>query len=153
MVAEVGELTVRALAPADIDRLVAMDRRITGRNRRVWYEGKLSRALAPSDIRISLGAESDGMLVGALLGSLQYGEFGRPEPTAVLDTILVDPGFSGRGVGTAMLDQLLVNLRALSIERIRTEVGWTEQDLVMFLARRGFSPVPRLVLERAVGIE
>jgi GNAT superfamily N-acetyltransferase len=150
MVAEEGELIVRTLAPGDLDRLVAMDRQITGRNRRVWYEGKLTRALAQADIRISLGAEARGLLVGGLLGSLQYGEFGCPEPTAILDTILVDRSFSGRGIGTAMLDQLLVNLRGLGIERLRTEVGWDEQDLVRFLGRRGFCPVPRLVLERGV---
>lgn len=42
------------------------------------------------------------------------------------------------------------DLAALRIERVRTEVGWNEQELVGFLGRAGFAPVPRLVLERAV---
>jgi len=81
-------LIVRTLTAADAPRLVRIDQALTGRNRKEWYEGKLKRALLDSDIRISLGAERDGVLVGAVLGSLHYGEFGIPEPIAVLDTVL-----------------------------------------------------------------
>lgn len=143
-------VTIRLLAPHDLPRLVRMDQQITGRNRSLWYERKLRRALAETDIGISLGAEDDGVLVGALLGSLLYGEFGQPEPVALLDTILVDGAFAARGIGTAMLDQLLRNLHALGIDRLRTEVGWEEHDLARFLAHRGFAPLPRLVLEMEV---
>ncbi len=101
-------------------------------------------------MRISLGAEIDGVLVGALLGSVHYGEFGQPEPVAILDTVLVDPAFARRGVATAMLRQLLRNLSALRIEHLRTEVAWDEVDLAAFFARSGFVPVPRLVLELRV---
>ena len=69
---------VRTLQPEDAPRLVRMDQAITGRNRTAWYEGKLKRALEESDLKISLGAEVDGCLVGAVLGSLHYGEFGQP---------------------------------------------------------------------------
>ena len=138
---------VRSLRRDDLARLVRMDQAITGRNRSTWYEGKLQRAMTESDVKISLGAEVDGTLVGAVLGSLHYGEFGLPEPIAVLDTILVDPSQARHGVGTALLDQLVKNLSALGIERLRTEVAWDEHDLNRFLASRGFSPAPRLVLE------
>ena len=140
-------VVVRSLRQEDAARLVRMDQVITGRNRSSWYEGKLKRALADSDLNISLGAEVDGCLVGAVLGSLHYGEFGQPEPIAVLDTILVDPGHSREGIGTALLDQFARNLGALGIERLRTEVAWDEHDLNQFLGRRGFAPSPRLVLE------
>lgn len=101
-------------------------------------------------MRISLGAEIDGTLVGAILGSVQSGEFGQLQPVAILDTILVDPAFERRRVGDTMLAHLLRNLSALRIESIRTEVGWNEQALIRFLAKEGFAPAPRLVLERAV---
>jgi GNAT superfamily N-acetyltransferase len=144
---EPENILVRSLRQEDAPRLVRMDHAITGRNRTAWYEGKLKRALEESDLRISLGAEVDGCLVGAVLGSLHYGEFGLPEPIAVLDTILVDPGHGRQGVGTALLDQLVKNLRALGIERLRTEVAWDEHALNRFLGHLGFAPAPRLVLE------
>jgi GNAT superfamily N-acetyltransferase len=142
------DILVRRLSSDDAPRLVKIDRAITGRNRTAWYEGKLKRALEESDVCVSLGAEVEGLLVGAVLGSLHYGEFGLPEPIAVLDTILVDSDSAGRGVGTALLDQLVQNLRALGIERLRTEVAWDEHALNRFLGCHGFSPAPRLVLER-----
>ncbi|MGH9369866.1 MAG: GNAT family N-acetyltransferase [Thermoanaerobaculia bacterium] len=141
------DILVRRLRSDDAPRLTKIDRAITGRNRAAWYEGKLKRALEDSDVCVSLGAEAEGRLVGAVLGSLHYGEFGLPQPIAVLDTILVEPDSVGRGVGTALLDQLVQNLRALGIERLRTEVAWDEHALNRFLGRRGFKPAPRLVLE------
>lgn len=140
-------VTVRLLRLNDAPRLVRMDQALTGRNRTAWYEGKLKRALEESDLQVSLGAEVDGCLVGAVLGSLHYGEFGQPEPIAVLDTILVDPGFARRGVGSALLENLTRNLRALGIDRLRTEVAWHEHELSRFLGQHGFVPAPRLVLE------
>ena len=141
---------IRALRGEDVGRLVRMDEQITGRNRRAWYQGAVERALAGSDLKISLGAEVDETLVGAVLGSLQYGEFGVPEPVAVLDTILVDRGFQGRGIATEILIQLMKNLQALGIERLRTEVAWNEHELAGFLDKNGFAPAARLVLERSL---
>jgi len=140
-------VVVRSLGLDDLTALVRIDKQITGRSRQKWYEGKLQRALRDSDVQISLGAERDGMLVGALLGSLHYGEFGQPEPIAVLDTVLVDRACSGQGIATALLAQMVKNLQALRIERLRTEVSWDDQELMAFFRRKGFKPVPRYVLE------
>jgi predicted N-acetyltransferase YhbS len=146
-------VVVRALRRADAPRLARMDQAITGRNRGAWYEGKLKRALEESDLNVSLGAELEGHLVGAVLGSLHYGEFGQPEPIAILDTILVDPGYARRGVGSALLAQLTRNLAALGIERLRTEVAWDEHELNRFLGHEGFAPAGRLVLEMRLAPE
>lgn len=143
-------ILVRTLKAGDLERLVRMDQAWGGKNRSSYLQGKLDRALA-ADVRISLGAEVDGTLVGAVLGQVHYGEFGQAVPVAILDTLLVDRKSVRHGVGRAMLEQLMKNLAALHIERIRTEVGWNEQQLIAFLAAAGFSPVPRLVLEREVG--
>lgn len=142
-------VVVRTLTKDDLDRLVRMDQQHSGRNRSRFLAGKLERALG-SDVRISLGAVVDGALVGAVMGTVHYGEFGLAEPIAILDTLLVDRGQQRRGIGRAMLDQLMKNLAALRIERVRTEVGWNEQPLIGFLAAAGFAPAPRLVLERGV---
>lgn len=147
MESEENGLTLRALRPSDAPRLIRMDEQIVGRNRTVWYERKLKRAFEESDVNVSIGAEVGGVLVGAMLGSVQYGEFGVPERVAVLDTILVDEGHQGRGIGTAMLEQFCLNLSRLGIDRIRTEVGWNEA-LGTFLGLHGFALAPRLVLER-----
>lgn len=144
------DAVIRTLRADDLDRLVRMDHAWVGRSRREWLHAKLDRALRESSVAISLGAESDGILVGALMGAVHFGEYGLAEPVAILDTILVDRAFTGRGYAQAMMEQLLRNLHGLRIERLRTEVDWDDHDLVGFLARQGFMPVPRLVLERAI---
>jgi GNAT superfamily N-acetyltransferase len=141
---------IRTLSRGDLDRVVTMDAQHTGRRRLAWFEARLARALDASAVRVSLAAEVDGTLVGAVLGEVQYGEYGVAEPVAVLDTILVDRAFSGQGVGAALVEQLVRNLRGLNIERIRTEVAWDQQHLLSFLAHQGFSPAQRLVLERPI---
>ncbi len=140
-------VTIRTLTREDTPRLARMDQEIGGRSRQTWYEKKVEQAMKDTDIVISLGAEVDGMLVGALMGSVRFGEFGIPEPVAVLDTILVDRRFRGQNVASRMMDQLLKNLRGLRVSRLRTEVGWDELELIGFFKNVGFVPAPRLVLE------
>lgn len=137
---------VRDLRPEDLDAVVRIDAQRSGRSRREYYQRKLEEARAARP-RISLAAELDGHLVGFLLGRLYYGEFGLPEPTAMIDSLGVDPACAGKQVGRALMSQLRQNLRALSIESIRTEVEWDAHDLLAFLARQGFRPAPRLCLE------
>ena len=67
-------------------------------------------ALHESDVRVSLVAEQDGRPVGFIMARVDFGEFGRFEPTAVMDTIGVDPDYRDRGIGRALLSQLLINL-------------------------------------------
>ena len=54
----------------------------------------------------------EGQFAGFLMARVDFGEFGRTEPTAVLDTIGVDPDYTRQHVGRALLEQLLLNLRS-----------------------------------------
>lgn len=143
-------VSVRDLRAADLDAMVRIDARIGGRSRREYYQRKLEEATRDTGLRISLAAETEGTFAGFLLARLYYGEFGVPEPLAIVDTIGVDPELRGRHVGAALFSQLETNLRAVGIERIRTEVDWDRFELLGFLAARGFRPAPSLVLEKAI---
>jgi GNAT superfamily N-acetyltransferase len=143
-------IPVRGMKQADLDRLVQIDSRITGRNRRGYFERKVDEALHESDVRVSLVAEVDGEPAGFIMARVDFGAFGRVEPVAVLDTIGVDPDRRGSGVGRALLSQLLINLATLRVERIRTELGWNEHDLLQFLDACGFRPAQTLCLQHAI---
>ena len=112
---------------------------------------EIAEATRETGIRISLLAQTDGCTAGFLLGRLYYGEFGLPEPVAIVDSIGVDPGFQGRHVGRALLHQLETNLRAIGIEAVQTQVEWRQGGLLSFLAAGGFQPVPTLTLEKRLG--
>lgn len=138
---------VRTLTSDDLEALARIDRKVAGRPRREYLSRKLANSLRDSTLCISLAAVVDGEVAGFLMGSLYYGEFGLPEPVAILDTLEVDPDLRHRRVGSALLRQLLLNLRGLGIERVQTEVDWRQHDLLAFFARSGFAPAPRFCLE------
>jgi len=141
-------IPVRSMAEGDLRALVAIDRRITGRDRTGYFERKMADALTESDVRVSLVAELDGVPVGFIMARVDLGEFGRVETTAVIDTIGVDPDYRNRGVGRALLSQLLANLGTLRVDTVRTEVDWRDRDLLGYLDRSGFLPSQQLCFDQ-----
>ncbi|HEX5091240.1 MAG TPA: GNAT family N-acetyltransferase [Burkholderiales bacterium] len=139
---------LRALSARDLDDVVRIDREVTGRDRHAYMQQALDEALRESGARISLAALVDGALAGFLMARADLGDFGRTEPVAVLDTIGVAPGLGRRGVGRALLGQLLANLTTLRIERVETVVDAGAQDLLGFFERAGFVPAQRLAFVR-----
>lgn len=146
---QLHDILVRELRPEDLKTVVKIDELRFGRSRGEYYQRKFEEAREATP-RISLAAEVDGSVVGFMLGRLYYGEFGMPEPTAVLDSLGVHPSFAGRHVGRALMSQLIQNMSALGVDTIRTEVDWDAHDLVAFLAKQGFEPAPRLCLDLTV---
>ena len=138
----------RSLEQRDLAALVRIDRRITGREHAAFYERKLDQALHESGIRVSLVAEIDRQVVGFVMARVDFGEFDRTEPTAVLDSIGVDPGFGHRLVGSALLSQLLGNLATLRCETIHTEIDANHYDLARFLTRYAFKPAQALAFAK-----
>jgi len=141
------DVIVRGLRPEDFDAVVALDARNTGRRREEYFKVKLSQNLKETGIKVSLAAEIEGIFVGFLLARVYYGEFGSLEAVAVLDTLDVHPDFRRRGVGSALVDQLRVNLAGLGVDRLRTEVDWNDLELIGFFHRKGFRPAARLCLD------
>ena len=143
--------TVRSLEAKDVEAIVALDARIVGRRRDGYLRPKLAEALKDVGIRASLVVEHDGRPAGFLLAKVWYGEFGELDPVAVLDTIGVDPLLRAHGLATEMLDQLRMNLAALGIRTLLTEVSWKNPELLTFFHREGFVPAQRLCLEADPG--
>ena len=145
---ETDEVHVRTLRAADLEAVIRIDAHHTGITRREFYKMRLDRTLEDSSVHLSVVAEADDMVVGFAMVSFFHGEFGQPEPSAVLDAIGVHPEYAGKHVGRALLRQLTMNLRALHVDVLRTEVAWDEFDLLEFLARSGFRPAARVSLEQ-----
>jgi len=141
-------IPVRSMNANDLAALVEIDRRITGGERVKYFERKLADALTDSDVRVSLVAELDGVPVGFVMARVDLGEFGRVDTTAVLDTIGVHPDYQNRGVGRALISQLLTNLGTLRVENVRTEVDWNDRELLAYLDRCGFRPSQQLCFDR-----
>lgn len=141
---------VRTLEEKDLDAVVRIDASQMGRTRTEFYRDKVHAALTDSRLHTSLVGELDGLTVGFLMARLHYGEFGRPEPTAVIEAMGVHRDFRGKRVGSALVRSFMMNARALGVERVQTEVGWNQLELLRLLDGQGFAPCGRIVLERSL---
>lgn len=146
-VLETDEICVRSMREDDLNAIVAIDAAASGRRRPRYFEVMLHRAIAQTGVQISLVAEVDQRVVGFVIGSVYYGEYGVMEPSASIDAISVDPASRGKKIGKALMRQLRLNLGALRITTLRTEVSWDNFELLAFFRSQGFTPSRRLCLE------
>ncbi|MFQ5535449.1 MAG: GNAT family N-acetyltransferase [Sphingomonadales bacterium] len=141
-------IAVRSLREDDLAAMVKIAAKVTGQDQTAYLTRKLADALNESGVRVSLVAELDEHVVGYVMARVDFGDFGKTEPEAVIDTLGVDPDYGNQEVGTALLSQLLVNLQSLRIEHVRTEIRWNQFDLLSFLEHNGFMPSQVLALSR-----
>ncbi len=141
------DVLVRDLRPDDLERVIGIDARNVGRRREEYLRLKLREDLTETGVKVSLAAEIDGCFCGFLLARVYYGEFGVLEPVTVLDTLGVHPDLQRRGVGAALLRQLRMNLSALGVSTVRTEVSWQDGALLAFFRHEGFRPSDRICLD------
>ena len=143
-------VTVRPIKWEDLAAVDRIDVKCTGLDRSAYCAAKFREVLDESGIRVSMVAEDDGVVTGFIMARVDFGEFGRVEKAAVIDTIGVHPAYGGSGVGHALLSQLLINLSALQVKTVRTRVEHDYFALWNFLTRRGFKHSQRLLLTKKV---
>jgi GNAT superfamily N-acetyltransferase len=143
------ETRLRPLRPEDFEAVVEIDRRITGRSRRLFFEKRLEAALADSSGFVSVALEDGtGKLIGYSIARVQSGEFGDDRRVALLDVIGVDPDSRKHRHGTRLLEALTDYARKCGADELRTQVDWRDGELIHFFATSGFVLAPSQVLER-----
>jgi GNAT superfamily N-acetyltransferase len=145
-----GALRMRPLAGEDLAAVTAIDKAVSGRSRRGFFEKRLKHIAREPAAFVALAADRDGKLVGFVIARLYEGEFGGEAPEAALDAIGVAAEARRTGVGRALIGGMAAAMRIHGIKEIGTQVDWADTELAGFFARMGFAPAPRLVLERPV---
>lgn len=140
--------SMRVMKREDLDAVVAIDRMVSGQERREYYQRKIETTVNnPHNINSSLVAESDGRIVGFIMGDVYFGEYGIPETTATIDTLGVHPEFQKHGVATDLIDQFVTNMKGVGVRKIYTLVNWDDFALEGFFSRHKFVPSKRINLE------
>ncbi len=142
---------LRALKPEDLESVIEIDRRITGRSRRGFFEKRLQAAQSGAESFIVMATEDEGTLTGYAIARVQGGEFGDERPVAILDSVGVDPDRQHAGLGALLMDGIARAMKKLGVRELRTQVNWTDQALIRFFAANGFTVTSRIVLERPAG--
>jgi len=144
-----AESRLRPLKPEDFEAVVDIDRRITGRPRRLFFQKRLEAALADVGGFIAVASEdAKGRLIGFSIARVQSGEFGDDRHVAVIDVIAVDPDSRKHGQGALLLEEITRYARKRGIDELRTQVDWGEGGLIEFFGASGFVLAPSQVLER-----
>jgi len=139
-------IVVRALRMDDVEAIIDIDAAGSKRRRPLYFRSIFERT-SYSPMQVSLVAEVEGVVAGYLLASVYYGEYGIAEPTASIDAIGVRPDLRRQHVAHELMEQLRSNLAALGVTTFRTEVSWTNFELLGFFRNEGFAPAARLCLE------
>ncbi len=142
------KIPCRSLTQEDLAAIIKIDRKIMGFDRTSYYDRKMEEILTESGIRVSLVAECDDHVVGFIMVRVDFGEFGRAEPSAIMDSLGVDPAYAHNNVGSALMSQLMANLAVLRTDEVRTEVDASQLALTGFLQSNGFEPAQSLSLSK-----
>jgi len=142
---------VRRLGVDDVEGVIAIDRAHSGRNRRLFFEKLLAEAKARPDDFVCIGIHRSGAPRGFAIARILRGEFGRESAVAVLDAVGVELQSQERGIGHALMGELIENLRAIGVGSLQSMADWTNHDLLRFFDASGFTLASRLSLERSVG--
>lgn len=133
-----AQLQIRLLEAKDVEPICRIDAELSGTDRGELLKKRLSRALMPGRVNISLVAVDDGQVVGFVLGDVVVGDYGSVDAMANLDTIGVRKAFQHKGVALQLLQAFANNLRALRVEHVHTQVGVQDWELLRFFGRVGF---------------
>jgi GNAT superfamily N-acetyltransferase len=148
MSADKNTATTRPVTTADLDTIVALDRKVTGQSRRGFYEKRLAAQGRDPRAFASLAIQAEGRLAGFVFAQILDGEFGGKEPIAVLDALCVDPDARGGHLGRQLMAALERQLAGHGVRELQTQADWTAHELIRFFGASGFELAPRLVLER-----
>jgi ribosomal protein S18 acetylase RimI-like enzyme len=140
--------TIRRLTSGDLDRVVEIDRGVSGQSRRGFFENRLAASLNEPGAFISLAYIENGVVEGHALAHMLDGEFVISKRVAVLDTIGTSQSVRGHGGAHALVKELQLAARASGAHALRTQAVWSNESMMHFLAAVGFKLGTRIVLDR-----
>ena len=137
---------VRKMKEKDLDDVVAIDTKVLGKSR--WDYWLMKMTLAEQRLpTASLVAETDGKVVGFILGDASGYEYDVPENIGWIDTIGVDPAYQKQGIARMLMNEMIVNLKKVGVDTVYTMVNWRDWNLLKFFDAFGYKKGPLINLE------
>jgi predicted N-acetyltransferase YhbS len=130
----------------DVNAISEIDNRVLGSRRRDYWSMKVETAHARSPVPPFV-AESDGHVVGFIMGTASGWEYGVPETVGWIDTIGVHPEYQRQGVARLLVDEMISHMRKVGVKRVYTLVNWRDGDMLGFFDKLGFSQGDMINLE------
>lgn len=143
-----SDLTFRSVYLEDIDQVSKIENSLTGSQRRMFLEKRLTVSSTVPDSFITYAALDGNRLAGYGFARILEGEFGVRSAVAVLDAIGVDPDYQGKGIGRIILSGIERRMKNKNISTLQTQIAWTDHAMIRFFASTGFMLATGQVIER-----
>jgi ribosomal protein S18 acetylase RimI-like enzyme len=130
------DVNIRPMTRSDIHAVLIFDKKISEGRGVLSYEDMA--AIDPGGpLDLSFVAEVEGKVIGFLMARLAYLMIPFTE-VCILQGIVIDPDYQGRGIGGKLLDELLDHCHAEGINTIRAIVPQGNKKLSLFVEAHGF---------------
>ncbi|HMF56370.1 MAG TPA: GNAT family N-acetyltransferase [Pyrinomonadaceae bacterium] len=130
------DIAVREMTVRDIDEVMRLDEKITGKPHSAYYQSKAAAYITRAP-QYCLVAEHRDRVVGFMLGDVRGWEFAT-ELSGWLEVIGVDPAYHGRGVSLALMNELCGRFRQSGVTVVNTMVNWNDGELIDYFQANGF---------------
>lgn len=146
------DVFIRAMGQADLAVVVELDALAFGEMRSTYFERRLAALNEQgADTRmVFLVAEYRGLVVGFVMGTLAYGEFGLTQVTAILDSIAVHPRYQQQSIGRRLIEAFIERGTRQGAAAVYTLVNWDNWALLKTFHALGFVLAPTIPLERRI---
>jgi ribosomal protein S18 acetylase RimI-like enzyme len=145
-------ISIRAMERADLAVVVELDALVFGDARAAYFERRLA-ALNEMDAdkrMIFLVADDAGTVIGFVMGTLAYGEFGLTQVTAILDSIAVHPRYQQHGIGRQLIESFIKHGALHGAAAVYTLVSWDNWTLLKVFHSLGFELASTIPLVRRI---
>jgi ribosomal protein S18 acetylase RimI-like enzyme len=146
----VGALVIRDAGPPDLEGIVRVDARNTGRSKPAYWRRMLEAYGRDQKGRVALVAMGDGgAVLGHLLGEIRAWEFGS-EPCGWIFAVAVDPDHGRRGLARGLCRHAMARFRAMGVPVVRTMVRRNDVPVLSFFRSMGFVAGPFTEMEKTI---
>jgi flavin-dependent dehydrogenase/ribosomal protein S18 acetylase RimI-like enzyme len=133
---QMPDILIRNMTVRDIDQVLRIDEKITGKPHAAYYESKAASYISRGPA-YCLVAEHRDRVVGFVLGDVRGWEFAA-ELSGWMEIIGVDPEYHGQGVSRALMNELFARFKRAGVKVVNTMVNWNDGDLIDYFRAAGF---------------
>ncbi len=140
-------VVVRPVRRGDLPAVVAIDARVTGLEKRIYWQSVFRRYGAEDgNGRSFLVADAAGKVAGFVIGEVRDWEFGAA-PCGWVFAIDVQPDARLAGVGTRLLEAICASFRRAGVRKVRTILARDNHLVLSFFRSQGMMTGPFIPLE------
>jgi len=142
-----GKIKIRMMQEDDVKAVSAIQSKVLG-TRKHDYKALKARAMTSRSPIMPLVAETEGQIVGFVMGETSEGEYGVPGTVGWVDSIGVLPDYQGQGVARMLVDEIISSMGKVGVRKVLTLVNWHDGDMLGFFDKLGFTRGDMIQLER-----